>query len=160
MSDYAVILLVEDREDDIILVRKSFQKAAIHNPLHVVCDGEEAVAYLSGQGRYSNRAEFPLPDLILLDLKMPKMDGFDVLAWLRNQPGIRATAVVALTASDQIRDVNKAYALGANSFLVKPLDFENHVELSKLLREYWLKTVKIPETFRPIPKPDRGERND
>src|SRR2546428_9867920 len=124
MPDQAVILLAEDREDDILLIRKAFQEAFINNPLQVVRDGEEAIAYLSGEGKYSNRAEYPLPELMLLDLKMPGTDGFDVLKWMRQQPGLQALRVVVLTSSDQMRDVNAAYQLGANSFLVKPIDFE------------------------------------
>jgi len=148
MSDRAVILLAEDREDDILLIRKAFQKGFIDNPLHVVRDGEEAIHYLSGEGQYSNRAEYPLPDLILLDLKMPKVDGFEVVRWIRRQPGFGSIPVVVLTSSDEIRDVNRAYALGANSFLVKPLDFENFIETAKMLKIYWLKTSKRPEATR------------
>src|SRR3989442_7719191 len=117
MADKAVILLAEDREDDILLIRRAFEKGGIRNPLFVVRDGEEVVSYLEGIGRYSNREEYPLPDLLLLDLKMPRMDGFDVLRWLRQQPGLGSLRVVVLTASDQIRDVNVAYRLGANSFM-------------------------------------------
>jgi len=149
MPDQAVILLAEDREDDILLIRKAFAKAYIHNPVHVVRDGEEAIAYLQGEGKYSNRAEYPLPDLFLLDLKMPLKDGFEVLKWIREQPGLRALRVVVLTSSDHIRDVNVAYQLGANSFLVKPFDFENFVEMSKFLQGYWLNFSKTPETVRP-----------
>src|SRR4051812_22677364 len=92
--DTAVILLVEDREDDIVIIRKSFGKAGLLNPLQVVRNGEEAVAYLMGDKPYANRGEYPLPDLILLDLKMPRMDGFEVLTWIRTQPGIRGLPVV------------------------------------------------------------------
>jgi CheY-like chemotaxis protein len=154
VPEHAVILLVEDREDDVLLIRRAFKKAGLDTPLHVVADGNEAIAYLSGERQYANRAEHPLPDLILLDLKMPGLDGFEILAWIRQQPGIRGIAVVVLTSSDQIRDVNRAYALGANSFLVKPIDFENYTELSRLIHEYWMKTVKVPETFRLPPKPN------
>jgi CheY-like chemotaxis protein len=153
VSEHAVILLVEDREDDILLVRRAFVRAYLSNPLQVVRDGEEAIDYLSGNGKYASRDEYPLPDLILLDLKMPKLDGFEVLKWIRAQPGIRGIAVVVLTSSDQLRDVNSAYSLGANSFLIKPGDFENSVELARLIRQYWMATVKYPETFRPPPKP-------
>jgi CheY-like chemotaxis protein len=148
VPDAAVILLVEDREDDIVLIKKCFEKGWIDNPMQVVRDGEEAIQYLSGEGKYSNRAEYPLPDLILLDLKMPKVDGFEVVRWIRRQPGFGMIPVVVLTSSDAIRDVNRAYALGANSFLVKPLDFENFIETAKVLKAYWLRTNKPPEVSR------------
>jgi len=148
VSERAVILLAEDREDDIIIIRRAFQKGGIINPLFVVRDGEEAVAYLEGRGRYFDREEFPLPELLLLDLKMPKMDGFEVLKWIRQQPGFSSLRVVVLTSSDAIRDVNVAYHLGANSFMVKPMDFENVVELSKVLQDYWLRKSKAPEVSR------------
>ena len=148
MPDQAVILLAEDREDDIVLIRQAFQKGDIRNPLYVVRNGEEVVAYLNGTGRFFNREEYPLPDLLLLDLKMPGMDGFDVLRWLRQQPAFGSLRVVVLTSSDQIRDVNVAYHLGANSFMVKPTDFQNVVELSKVLRDYWLQMSKGPELRR------------
>jgi CheY-like chemotaxis protein len=148
MPDGAVILLVEDQENDIQLIRRAFAKAELPNPLQVVRDGTEVIAYLAGEKKFANRAEFPLPRLILLDLKLPGTDGFEVLKWIRSQPGLKSLIVVVLTSSDHIRDVNAAYALGANSFMVKPMDFENIVELSKLLRDYWLMANKAPETFR------------
>jgi CheY-like chemotaxis protein len=149
VTDDAVILLVEDREDDVLLIKKSFERAHLTNPVQVARDGDEAIAYLSGEGEFGNRADNPLPILILLDLKMPKVGGFEVLSWVRKQEELRAIPVIVLTCSDQIRDVNKAYELGANSFLVKPLDFENYIELSKLLRQYWLKTVVVTTPVRP-----------
>lgn len=146
--DEAVILLAEDREDDIVLVQRAFAKGAIENPLFVVRDGDDVISYLSGIGKYSNRIEYPLPDLLLLDLKMPRVDGFEVLRWVRQQQGFSALRVVVLTSSDQIRDVNTAYRLGANSFMVKPTDFENVVEMAKTLRSYWLQMSKAPEVSR------------
>jgi len=146
--DQAVILLAEDRDDDVLLVQRAFSKGDIHNPLFVVRDGEEAICYLSGIGKYGNRDEYPLPDLLLLDLKMPRVDGFEVLRWIRQQPGFSALRVVVLTAADQIRDVNSAYGLGANSFMVKPTDFQNVVEMAKTLRSYWLQMSKAPEIVR------------
>jgi len=151
LSDHAVILLVEDLDDDIELVRRAFAKAAVLNPIHVVRSGEEALKYLSGTGSYANRAEHPLPDLILLDLRMPGMDGFEVLTWIRAQQGIRTIPVVVLTSSDLVWDVNRAYELGASSFLVKPMDFEDYTHLGKLISNYWLKAVQTPESFRPPP---------
>jgi CheY-like chemotaxis protein len=159
MPDQAVILLAEDREDDIALIRKAFAKAYVQNPLHVVRDGEEAIAYLQGEGRYFNRDEYPLPDLLLLDLKMPRMDGFDVLKWIRQQPGLNSLRVVVLTSSEDIRDVNVAYKLGANSFMVKPMDFEDVVHMSQFLSKYWLQLSKAPDTFRPPRRPKSDPEN-
>ncbi len=149
MPDQDVFLLIEDTENDALLVRRAFLKANVLNPLQIVRRGEEAIEYLSGNGKYANRAEYPLPALVLLDLKMPGMDGFEVLTWIRAQPGLNALRVVVLTSSDDIREVNKAYQLGANSFLVKPVDFERFVEISQALAGYWLWMDKAPEAFRP-----------
>jgi CheY-like chemotaxis protein len=147
--DEAVILLAEDRDDDIVLIRRAFIKGNILNPLQVVRNGEAAIAYLGGQGKYSNRVEYPLPELLLLDLKMPGLDGFEVLRWIRQQPGLNSLRVVVLTSSDEIRDVNLAYQLGANSFLVKPIDFERFVEISQAVKGYWLWMSKAPDLSRP-----------
>jgi CheY-like chemotaxis protein len=149
MTENFVVLLVDDREDDIFLVQRAFRKANITNPLIPVTDGEQAIDYLKGEGKFSNRNEYPLPSLILLDLKMPKVDGFEVLTWIRQQPKLKGLAVVVLTSSTQLTDVNRAYELGANSFLVKPLDFENYQELGRILRQYWMLTVRLPESERP-----------
>ena len=112
MAERAIILLVDDSEDDIILVRTAFQKAEVTNLLYCLRSGREAIDYLLGEGKFADRAEYPLPDLMLLDLKMPEMDGFDVLRWVRSQPGLSRLRVVVLTSSDQMRDVNQAYQLG------------------------------------------------
>ncbi len=157
MLDNAVILLAEDREDDIILIRRAFFRARLFNPLHIVRDGEEAINYLQGSGKYSHRDEFPLPALILLDLKMPRVDGFHVLEWIRGQPSFQSIAVLVLTSSDQTHDINRAYSLGANSFLVKPSDFENYIQLGTLIRRFWIDTTKLPETSRP-PRPAKSKR--
>jgi CheY-like chemotaxis protein len=153
MAEHAVILLAEDEEDYVLLIQSAFSQANIPNPMHVVWNGQEAIYYLKGEGKYANRAEYPLPDLFLLDLKMPRVNGFEVLRWLRQQPGLVPLRVLVLTSSDQIRDVNEAYKLGANSFLVKPLDFQDFAQLGRLIQEFWLKASKAPETFRPPRKP-------
>ena len=154
MPDISVILVVEDREDDILLIQKAFEKAGVQNPVYFVRNGDEALAYLSGEWKYANRAEYPLPVLVLLDLKLPGMDGFEVLAWIRRQEGLRALPVVVLTSSTALSDVNRAYQLGANSFFVKEIEFQNSVELSRLLQNYWLFKVRNPQTSRPDRKPD------
>jgi len=151
MSDQALFLLVEDSETDAILIRRAFVKGNIVNPLQVVTNGDQASAYLKGEGAFSNRREYPLPDLVLLDLKLPGIDGFQVLRWIRQQPELKALRVVVLTSSDRIQDVNLAYQLGANSFLVKPVDFERFVEISQALKGYWLWLSKAPEVTRPLP---------
>jgi CheY-like chemotaxis protein len=148
VQEEPLILLVEDREDDVVLLRRSFEKAAIANPLQVVKDGEDAIAYLSGTGRFSARKEFPLPELVLLDLKLPKLDGFEVLRWIRTQPALSGLRVVVLTSSNNLRDMNLAYALGANSFLVKPTDLKEYVELSNFLNDYWFVLSKAPQASR------------
>jgi len=123
------ILVVEDDENDALLIRRTLSSSGIPNPRVFVQSGEEAIDYLVGVGPYSNRATFPLPALALLDLKLPVMDGFEVLKWIRAHPHFKDLRVVVLTGSDNIRDVNEAYRLGANTFLVKPLEFENMASL-------------------------------
>jgi CheY-like chemotaxis protein len=152
VSETSVILLVEDREDDVLLVRRGFERAKLVNPLMVVRSGEEAITYLRGEGKYSNRSEYPLPDLILLDLKMPGLDGYDVLRWIRTQAHFRALRVIVLTSSEDIYDVDKAYGLGANSFLVKPSSFDNYVELLRSMNGYWMWLSEIPRVARPEEK--------
>jgi CheY-like chemotaxis protein len=147
MRDSAVILLAEDLEDDVLLIRRAFTKAGVQNPLFVVHDGEEAIQYLQGEGKFANRAEYPLPDLTLLDLKMPRKDGFEVLEWVRQQPTLRGLRIVVLTSSKEIRDVDRAYQLGANSVLVKPAEFTNLVEISQFLGGF-LRLSQTPRTAR------------
>ena len=158
MPEPSVILLVEDRDDDVVLIRKAFQKSGLNNPMQVTQDGVEAIAYLSGEGKFANREEFPLPWLVLLDLKMPRVNGFEVLRWIRFQPSLSRLIVLVLTSSEYIKDVDEAYKLGANSFLVKPVDFENAVQMGDLIRRYWIGFNRFPESDRPSSKP-RGKVN-
>jgi CheY-like chemotaxis protein len=148
VSEEAVILLAEDREDDIFLIQRAFKRAHLSNPLYVVRDGDEAIEYLKGEDKFSNRVEYPLPDLMLLDLKMPRLDGFEVLKWVRANPSLNKLRIVVLTSSEIMADRNLAYQLGANSFLVKPLQFERFVEAIKMLSQYWLTLDKMPEVSR------------
>ena len=147
--NYEVILLAEDNEDHVLLTRRAFKMAGLLNPLVVVENGEEAIAYLKGEGKYANRSEYPLPTLLLLDLKMPRKNGFEVLEWMRGQPELSGMRVVVLTTSDRIHDVNRAYQLGANSFLTKPVDFRDFVQLSAAIKGYWLWMSRAPEVERP-----------
>ena len=138
------ILLVEDEENDILLIQRAFRKAKLSNPVHIVRDGEQAIAYLRGDGAYADRLESPLPTMILLDLKLPRASGHDVLKWLRTQAALRRIPVVVLTSSRESTDVNRAYDLGANSYLVKPVQFDALIEMLKNVDMYWLVLNEMP----------------
>jgi CheY-like chemotaxis protein len=127
----AVILVVDDNEDDVLLIRRAFERAGLKHPIQSVRSGIDCIAYLNGDAPYNNRERFPLPTMVLLDIKMPGTDGFEVLKWIRQQSAFGRLCVAMLTSSDEIRDASKAYQLGANSFYVKPLDFWNATDLSR-----------------------------
>lgn len=131
------VLLVEDSHNDILLLQRAHKMAKMNGQLQVVKDGEQAVAYLSGRNSYVDRDQHPLPTLILLDLKLPRKSGFEVLEWLRSQPVLKRLPVVVLTSSAQASDVNRAYELGANSYMVKPVRFDSLVNMLKALDLYW-----------------------
>jgi CheY-like chemotaxis protein len=115
------ILLVEDDSNDVLLLQRAFRRAGLNHALQVVSDGDQAVEYLSGEGKYSDRDTHPLPALILLDLKLPRRSGLEVLQWLRTQPVlVRSVPVIVLTSSRLSEDVDRAYSLGANSYMAKP----------------------------------------
>jgi len=139
------ILLVEDDPNDVLLIRRAFDKAGVVNPLSVVSSGEEAVSYLRGEGKYADRKEYPLPVIILLDLKMPRMNGFEFLEWLRAEPEFKKLIVVVLTSSRETPDINRAYEVGANSYLVKPVQMDDLIRIVKELHLYWLVLSKRPE---------------
>ena len=147
MADLAdsAILLVEDNEEDILLLRRAFRKANIANRLVEVRDGQAAIQYLSGDADYADRARYPIPFLVLLDLRLPKLSGFEVLAWIRDQPEFVELIIVVLTGSDQVPDITKAHELGANSYLVKPGDFDDLVEIVKRIKGHWLLADKPQE---------------
>lgn len=138
MRESRTILLVEDDPNDVLLIRRAFRKIGSETPLHVVEDGERAVAWLSGDGKHADREHHPQPDLLLLDLKLPRFSGFEVLQWLRGQPGLRRLPVIVLTGSQEPSDVNRALDLGANSYLVKPVGFDALLDIVRTLDLYWL----------------------
>jgi CheY-like chemotaxis protein len=117
-----ILLLVEDCPDDTFFMRYALKQAQVTYPLHVVTDGQQAVDYLSGAGKFANRTIFPLPTVIFLDLKLPLLSGFEVLAWMRNQPALNPIPVIILTGSSEDRDKERARELGAKSYVVKPPD--------------------------------------
>jgi CheY-like chemotaxis protein len=140
------ILLVEDDPNDALLVRMAFQRTRSGIPLIILPNGLEAVNYLKGEGVYADRAKYPMPDIILLDLRMPLMSGFEVLQWIRERPGLKRLPVIVLTSSVQEADARTAYEAGANSYLVKPTDFNELVDSIKNLGDFWLDGSKLPET--------------
>jgi CheY-like chemotaxis protein len=132
------ILLVDDSEDDVLIFKRAYKEVGISKTLRVACTGDEAIAYLAGEGKFSNREDYPFPDLVLLDLKMPGKTGFDVLRWMRTEPTTKDLRVIVMTGSEDTAAVNRAYKMGANSFIVKSA---TPVELVKQLREvknHWL----------------------
>lgn len=148
-SGEPIILLADDSENDVLMFKRAFRDFGIGSVVQVVDDGEQAIDYLKGQGKYANRAEYPLPTLFLLDLKMPRTNGFEVLEWVRLQPGLRGMLIVVLTTSERISDINRAYHLGANSFLTKPLNLDEFRLMIESLRTYWLAFNRPPTTERP-----------
>jgi CheY-like chemotaxis protein len=138
------ILLIEDNATDVMLIRRAFAKAKVVNPIQAISDGDAAVDYLSGTGAYADRLQFPLPILILLDLKLPRRSGLEILSWLREQAALRRIPVVILTSSTVPNDIDAAYDRGANSYLVKPVAFDALSEMLKNVNVYWLMTNVTP----------------
>jgi CheY-like chemotaxis protein len=134
----STILLVEDNPTDVLLIQRAFTKAKLANPVHILSDGDQAIEYLEGTGDYGDRTKYPLPVLILLDLKLPRRSGLEVLTWLRGQEKLKRIPVVMLTSSQQRQDVNEAYDTGVNSYLVKPVEFEALFDMLKAVNLYWV----------------------
>ncbi len=140
------VLLVEDNTADILLMQRVFRQENLSKiALQIVRDGDAAVSYLSGEGEYADRERYPLPVLILLDLKLPRRSGHEILAWLRQQPELKRLPVVILTSSRETLDINQAYDSGVNSYLVKPTGLTALLEMMKSVNLYWLLTNEQPE---------------
>ncbi len=155
------ILLVEDEDSDVFFMRLAMEEAGVDCPLAVAVDGEEAIAYLRGEGKFADRAKFPKPQLVLLDLRLPKVPGLDVLKWMREQPSFKLLPVIICSASNQDADVEAAYGLGANSYIVKPTRPSELVEIVRALKKYWLDADGPPadcEEWLKVtaPAPDRS----
>jgi CheY-like chemotaxis protein len=145
LASAATILLAEDNEDDVVLTQRAFKRARVINPLQVVRDGQAVLEYLEGRDAFGDRKKFPIPCLILLDLHMPRKNGFEVLQWIRAHQTFKRLLVVVLTSSRVSPDINKAYDLGANSYLVKRTADEL-IEMLRGLQGYWLFLNQPPQT--------------
>ena len=132
------ILLVEDDDNDVFLIQRAFKRLNLPHSLQVVTDGEAAISYLDNKAPYHDFERYPIPALILLDLKLPRKSGLEVLAWIRQQSQLKRLLVVVLTTSKETPDINTAYDIGANSYLVKPVNFNNFLEMIRTLDLYWL----------------------
>jgi CheY-like chemotaxis protein len=138
------ILLVEDDENDVFFFKRAAKLAGMMNPLHVAEDGRQAIDYLTGAGAYADRTRFPLPSLVLLDLKLPHIMGLDVLKWIRAQPALQTVIVIVFTSSRMAPDIDTAYRLGANSYMVKPSSPGKLQEMLVVIKQYWLDLNEPP----------------
>jgi CheY-like chemotaxis protein len=139
------ILLVEDDQNQVRLIEHVFRQGRVSNPICAVTSAEEAISYLSGNGKYSDREDYPLPCLLLLDLKLPGASGFDFLNWVRANPKFQRLPVVVLTNSTNNSDIDRAYALGANSYLAKPVELDAFRAVVKAINAYWIILAEKPK---------------
>jgi CheY-like chemotaxis protein len=139
-----IILQVEDDPNDVFFLQHAMKAAGVKNPIQVAEDGQEAIDYLKGAGKFADRAKFPFPSLVLLDLKLPHVMGLDVLKWIRQQPGM-SLVVVLLSASGEEGDIATAYRLGANGFLVKPSQASKLEDMVKAIKDFWLTHNALPQ---------------
>jgi CheY-like chemotaxis protein len=143
MTSNDLVLVAEDNPDDALLLRRALDKAGITARIKIVGDGEEMLLYLQGEGSHANRLSSPLPSLIILDVKMPKKTGLEVLEWLDQNPHLAVVPTIVLSSSNLESDVRAAYDLGANTYFVKPNNFDELVETMRMLRGYWDKAMKL-----------------
>ena len=144
MHRQCTILIVDDDENDIFFVKRAFTEINVHCTFQILKNGQEVVDYLQGDGEYARREKFPLPMMILMDLKMPIMDGFQVLAWLRAREGLKVIPTVIFSSSDLPGDITRAYELGANSFMTKSVTYDGLLVKLQTLSQYWLEHCKHP----------------
>jgi CheY-like chemotaxis protein len=133
----APLLIVEDEPHDVEFLTRALQRIGFAHPVHVTSNGEEAVAYLEGSGKFADRGSFPFPRVIITDLKMPQMGGLELLRWLQSQPHTRVVPTVVFTSSTSQADVNAAFQFGASGYMVKPVAFEDLEHMVKAIAEYW-----------------------
>jgi len=144
MPDRLKVLVADDSQNDVFLFQRAISSTGAKLHASFVWDGQEVLDYLEGANSFSDRQKYPVPELIILDVKMPRLNGFDVLAWLKSQPRHRATPVVIFSGSDDHGDVLRAYLLGASCYMVKPAQTGEMPELVRTLETYWRRYVKLP----------------
>ena len=157
MKNRSVILIADDDEDSILLLQNAFELAQVADTRRVVRNGKEVIDYLSGKGIYRDREDFPWPALMLLDLKMPVVDGFEVLQWWGEHRGGRELPIVVMSTSNQEGDILKAMAMGATAYQVKPGSFDYLVEVARALQERWLKPERLGTPAGFVRAPGRGK---
>jgi CheY-like chemotaxis protein len=138
------ILLVDDNPDDIMIAKRAFTKSQIHNKIYVTHDGEEAIQFLRKEGKFK---DMPRAGLVILDLNMPKIDGFEVLETIKGDDKLKSIPIIVLTSSSRPEDIERAYKLGCNSFIVKPVSFEDFIEAVIEIKRYWLSLSKLPYNY-------------
>lgn len=133
----STILIVEDDPNDVLFLKRAFKRSGVLNPIQSVGDGEEAVAYLAGSGKFADRVAFPFPRVILTDLKMPRMNGIELLKWLYARPEMRVVPIIVLTSSTDEDDIKAAFCNGASAYMVKPVAFDELERVVKVIADYW-----------------------
>lgn len=139
MSARRSILIVEDNEDDLFILKRAFKLAGIVNDFRTAEDGQQAIDYLQGVAPFDDREAYPVPAIVLLDLKLPIKTGLEVLAWIKQQPALGGVIILILTSSSEDKDVTRAYELGANAFLVKPASADKLTDMVRALDCFWLR---------------------
>jgi CheY-like chemotaxis protein len=138
MNQALCILYVEDDENDVFFMQRALDQAGVTNPFRVVNDGQIAIDYLAGAAAFADRIQFPVPSLVLLDLKLPRKSGLQVLAWVRQQPALLGVVIIVLSSSSQAGDIEQAYALGANAYVLKPPSEQARTDLVRAIKAFWL----------------------
>ncbi len=144
-KSYPTILLVEDSNEDYYATKRAFEKSGVANRLYRCADGVEALDYLYQRGQYQERDSAPCPNVILLDLNIPKIDGRDVLKTIKNDPELQVIPVIVLTTSLDEKDINYCYQMGANSYIQKPVDLTRFIDAIRRLKDYWFEIVILPK---------------
>jgi CheY-like chemotaxis protein len=144
MDSTSPILIAEDNDDDALLLKRTLSKIGVENPVHIVRDGEEAIAYLKAEGQYADRTKFPFPRFLVTDLKMPKVGGLELLQFAREHPDCAVVPIIVFTSSQHESDVSKAYKLGANCYVVKPQTLEEWDGVLKATFDFWCRFAQKP----------------